>query len=594
MLAQALFEGLFGGSGHHAGLDSLARLKGVPLDPPAAKVLNSTYGVDPAEISSYTGKTFTCKNGESAVISSDLINDGWCDCEDGSDEPGSSACSDVDGRVFVCTNDGHRPMRIPSGRVDDGICDCCDGSDEGRFSSCGNFCLLDGKAEELAKAGLLEDFKTGSSQRKGLVNEATKLYNEKRGKQREMDEEIARLHEERNALQSAFDAAQKERDDLVSHLQSAAEGVISRALHLEGVNVLLTEEQLDSLVKALLMTLDKQGSTKNDTINDFLREKGLAIPAQAVPEEDEYPDTDEEDDYSEYNADMDMEGDIGVNGDSDTDRENTVQSEVMEEDLPSEEAEVPREHLREFLQWAVRHQHLDCHKQVSVLVGFYLSSPGGDTSVETAADFVKNTDNLDDCSSFFAESPEPLAARFCEDIPNTLKDELASYRDVPEASGKDEVAKVDETIRSKESEVREAKSFQERFLKFQGGLPDGGAVGFLARDAGLEDNCVKTKDHTYEYSVCFGDPSEARQGGTRLGQLDRLEMESETGEMKLYFNEGDHCWNHGPRVAEVSISCGASNYITSISEPSTCVYFVDMQSPHACTPGWKKAKHLLD
>lgn len=65
--------------------------------------------------------------GAPAVLPAARVNDDFCDCADGSDEPGTSACAR--GR-FWCAGAGGRGHFIPSSRVDDGVCDCCDGSDE--------------------------------------------------------------------------------------------------------------------------------------------------------------------------------------------------------------------------------------------------------------------------------------------------------------------------------------------------------------------------------------------------------------------------------------------------------------------------------
>jgi protein kinase C substrate 80K-H len=56
-----------------------------------------------------------------------METDDYCDCRDGSDEPGTSAC--LNGK-FWCRNIGFEGQLVPSSRVNDRICDCCDGSDE--------------------------------------------------------------------------------------------------------------------------------------------------------------------------------------------------------------------------------------------------------------------------------------------------------------------------------------------------------------------------------------------------------------------------------------------------------------------------------
>ncbi|CUS11242.1 unnamed protein product [Tuber aestivum] len=83
-------------------------------------------------------KTFTCLTNPHVSIPYKSVNDDYCDCPDGSDEPGTSACSHLPHkslaiRGFYCKNEKHTPAFLPLGRVNDGICDyevCCDGSDE--------------------------------------------------------------------------------------------------------------------------------------------------------------------------------------------------------------------------------------------------------------------------------------------------------------------------------------------------------------------------------------------------------------------------------------------------------------------------------
>jgi hypothetical protein len=87
------------------------------------------------------------------IITSDKINDGYCDCPlDGLDEIKTGACSgSMDGMwagiaapsidsgsnngdkgaaslLFVCPQ--QPSLRLHPSRINDGICDCCDGADE--------------------------------------------------------------------------------------------------------------------------------------------------------------------------------------------------------------------------------------------------------------------------------------------------------------------------------------------------------------------------------------------------------------------------------------------------------------------------------
>ncbi|XP_052536633.1 uncharacterized protein LOC128079446 [Tympanuchus pallidicinctus] len=70
-------------------------------------------------ITSEESQPFTCLDG-SSTIAFEWVNDDYCDCRDGSDEPGPSACPNGH---FHCTNAGYRPQNIPSAHINDGVCD---------------------------------------------------------------------------------------------------------------------------------------------------------------------------------------------------------------------------------------------------------------------------------------------------------------------------------------------------------------------------------------------------------------------------------------------------------------------------------------
>ncbi|XP_005186293.1 glucosidase 2 subunit beta-like [Musca domestica] len=91
----------------------------------------------------FEGK-FRCLDG-TLEIAFERVNDDYCDCfGDGSDEPSTNACNN--GKFYCKYQKRHitgrgRDVFVPSSRVNDGICDCCDGSDEWLGTACKNKCL---------------------------------------------------------------------------------------------------------------------------------------------------------------------------------------------------------------------------------------------------------------------------------------------------------------------------------------------------------------------------------------------------------------------------------------------------------------------
>ena len=172
---------------------------------------------------------FNCISNPSVRLSFAQVNDDFCDCPDGSDEPGTSACAyisslsshDPSSRFstkhalpgFYCENKGHKPSYIPFTNVNDGICDfqsCCDGSDE--YGGVGNVECKD-KCDEIGKEWRKHDearqksYTAAVSKRDGLIVEAAK-------KRQEIKKEIEGLKTQIEAGEVKVSQLTKEKDEI--------------------------------------------------------------------------------------------------------------------------------------------------------------------------------------------------------------------------------------------------------------------------------------------------------------------------------------------------------------------------------------------
>lgn len=228
-------------------------------------------GVPPSLAPSYSGATFRCLSDKAAApIPIARVNDEFCDCADGSDEPGTSACAK--GRLY-CPQRGFRGKFVPSQLVNDGICDCCDGADEpaGKVS-CKDTCAVDGEKYRKERAEAIQKAEEGARLRAELAKAGQAAAATRAARIAELKAQLAAATAAKEGAQKLVDAEEAKEAEVDAQRKAAAEKDGGRAAALAALG--MTGLDKDGVVAVLLEHV--KATNTGQQLADALKAKAAA------------------------------------------------------------------------------------------------------------------------------------------------------------------------------------------------------------------------------------------------------------------------------------------------------------------------------
>lgn len=524
---------------------------------PAFSVLDKTHGVPPSLVAKYapansasgTGQTWTCLDG-SKQISWNAVNDDYCDCPDGTDEPGTSACPNG---VFFCKNSGHIGSTIPSSRVNDGLCEpeCCDGSDEAP-GVCPDTCKAVG--EEYRKKAEAEKKlrKTGSKIRASYIAFAHKEKKRLEGALVDLEQEIATREKEVERL-----------TDIAKRTESLSAKELER-------------KKQSPLYQSLLTHHTALKSLQHDYKKHIEREKVLGEILDALRTG-----------YNPNYQDMAvLEAVRGWETLAGLPHINNVRKGEDEDSAPAEIPQSPQEDKKEDEEdglWSAERTERELTKLLNVdHVTLLLEH-------EKVVGEPSSHSILLDVTAYLPDSFIPPYLAFRENLLSWL--ELLGIK----AGSSDASSEANRARQALSDAEHSLKLTRDELQTAHEDLSDiFNAEGFGAEGEWkkLDGLCLEKDMGEYTYEVCLFD--EARQkpnkGGSSfsLGKFTSWNKLAEPGTPEYYtrqrYTQGAKCWNGPQRSLELILTCGTENVLLTVSEPEKCEYQITGTTPALCLP----------
>ncbi|XP_039034351.1 glucosidase 2 subunit beta-like isoform X3 [Hibiscus syriacus] len=599
------------------------------------------HGISPQDLNYYKSSSdiIKCKDG-SGKFSKSQLNDDFCDCPDGTDEPGTSACPAA---KFYCQNAGHVSQFFFSSRVNDGICDCCDGSDEydGKVK-CPNTCWEAGKVARDRLMKKISTYKEGITLREQEIEvakvgiakdeaELAKLKNEEKS----LKDIVEQLKEQKEQIEKAEEKERLQKEKEENEKRKAEEALRENGKAEEEGKV------ENEKVEQEASSEDKhEESTDDDKIGN--------IEDSSVNEQDPKVDVNEGDPSNKVeNSDISKNEGVPLNKgeehvlenkhESSSPRHNddSVVSPEVDEDagckIPpgedkktSDASEITEALSREELgrritsrwtgestenQGGTKHDtdesHEETHKDEHDEEEY--DSYASDSEEEETGKYDDSIDDVDDepdegyeeenhddstsykydtdDESYLSETSSSNNQSWLEKIQRTFRNVLDAvnvFKTPVNISDAAHIRKEYDAASAKLSKIQSRISSLTQKLKHDFGPKE----EFYA----FYDRCFEIKQNKYVYKVCPYKQASQEEGysKTNLGRWDKFE----DGNKMMVFSNGDKCWNGPDRSMKVKLRCGLKNEITDVDEPSRCEYVAILSTPALCLKD--KLKELQD
>ncbi|PWY69569.1 hypothetical protein BO70DRAFT_365842 [Aspergillus heteromorphus CBS 117.55] len=510
--------------------------------------------------------TFTCISHPAIQIPLSAVNDDYCDCPDGSDEPGTSACAHLSRNSaltpaerpgnddlelvaalpgFYCKNKGHKPSYVPFQRVNDGICDyelCCDGSDEWARvggTKCADKCKEIGKEWRKKEEQKQKSMTAALKKKKELLDEASR-------QRKEVEDNIQRLEGEIQAQELKVKDLQVELEEVEKQEQSKV--VKGKTAGKLGVLAGLAKSRVEEL-RSALVDVRKE---RDDTRARVKELEGILSTFKV-----------------EYNPNFNDEGvKRAVRGWEDYAVRGTLEgAENGAQDRDLDEIAKPDDEKSgiNWEQW--ENEDEGCDSSIVYQLAAYFPPA-----------FVD-----------FVEDKVVLAKGFLED--NGILSKAAE-------SATTESKLVSEARDSVKAAEKSLKDLQSQLKNHRSDLDTDYGVASIFR--ALKGVCITKDAGEYTYEHCFMDQTKQipKKGGSssRMGKFVGIgsvsvDVLNEAGDVvpedrvSLDYANGQSCWNGPARSTTVILECGEENTILKVAEDEKCVYSMRVTSPAVCASG---------